>query len=232
MVPIITGSWQNKPPVLFSTLAAPDRWAAAHISRGDAYIGLDYPVTGTALYNTRPDVFADTVSLPFTTGSIDTVLMFGVIEHVALPGHALQEIYRVLKPKGKLLLSIPFLYPAHDEPYDYQRLTAHGLQRDLTTSGLDCKRLSASLHSSASAGLLLNLSLAGSALQAIRSKHSALLLTPLLALIIPSVNVFFWLGSYLLPHWEAFSCGYYLVARKSQLQKTNCPGGEGQGRAE
>lgn len=210
-----------------------DCWAKEYLSRENTcYIGLDHLVTGVTLYNTRPNVFADAASLPFTTGSIDTVIMFDVIEHVALPDHALQDIYRVLKPEGKLLLSMPFLYPAHDEPYDYQRLTTHGLRRDLAASGLDCEQLSASLHSSASTGLLLNLSLAGSALQAIHSKHPGLLLIPLLALIIPSVNVLFWLGIYLLPHWDAFSCGHYLMARKNPLQKSNCLGRERQEHAE
>ena len=188
-----------------------DRRAEVNISPENNYIGLDYPVTVTDLYNTRPDVFADAASLPFTTCSIDTVLMFDVIEHVALPGNALQEIYRVLKPGGRLLLSMPFLYPAHDEPHDYQRLTSHGLQRDLMAS----VKLSADLHSSASTGLLLNLSLAGSILKAIRSKHPALLLTPCLVLIIPLINVLFWLGIHLLPHWDALSNGHYLVARKN-----------------
>ncbi len=193
-----------------------DRQAESHIPHADNYIGLDYTATGATLYNSRPDVFADAANLPFATGSIDTVLMFETIEHVALPQNALQEIGRVLKPEGRLLLSMPFLYPAHDEPHDYQRLTSHGLQRDLTASGLSCQQLSASLHSSASAGLLLNLSLAGSALQSIRSRHPALLLTPLLALIIPSVNILFWLGAHLLPHWDAFSCGHHLVAEKTR----------------
>lgn len=56
--------------------------------------------------------------LPFRNQSFDYVLIFEVFEHLKCPQCALEEIQRVLKPKGVMLASIPnhttgheFLYP-------------------------------------------------------------------------------------------------------------------------
>lgn len=47
--------------------------------------------------------------LTFATGSFDFALNFDVLEHIPSPEQGLREIYRVLKPNGSLLLSVPFL---------------------------------------------------------------------------------------------------------------------------
>jgi SAM-dependent methyltransferase len=50
----------------------------------------------------------DVTDLSFSDGSFDFVLSFDVLEHV--PGYraAIAEFYRVLKPGGRVLLSVPF----------------------------------------------------------------------------------------------------------------------------
>ena len=57
----------------------------------------------------------------------DAVLMFEVLEHVEDPFLAANEILRVLKVRGVLLLSTPFVFGIHDAPYDYWRFTKYGL---------------------------------------------------------------------------------------------------------
>lgn len=64
---------------------------------------------------------------PVADTSYDTVLCSEVLEHLADPAAALREINRVLKPGGKLILSVPFLGRLHEEPHDYYRFTKHGL---------------------------------------------------------------------------------------------------------
>jgi ubiquinone/menaquinone biosynthesis C-methylase UbiE len=49
-------------------------------------------------------VSGDPVALPFEDGSFDTVLSCGVLEHVERPGDSLDELHRVLRAGGRLLV--------------------------------------------------------------------------------------------------------------------------------
>lgn len=50
-----------------------------------------------------------------------------VLEHLHDPRLGLDNVYKILKPNGKLILSTPFILPIHDRPYDYFRFTRYGL---------------------------------------------------------------------------------------------------------
>ncbi|MCB9978512.1 MAG: class I SAM-dependent methyltransferase [Rhodospirillales bacterium] len=83
-----------------------------------------------------PDIVADVCDLSMMqAGSFDAVFMLEVLEHVKTPQAALDEIYRVLKPGGALFLSTPFIFPLHDEPYDFYRYTKYGLAHLLAAFG-------------------------------------------------------------------------------------------------
>jgi SAM-dependent methyltransferase len=56
------------------------------------------------------------------------VLCTEVLEHLPEPQKAVDEIFRVLKPGGTLLLTTRFLFPIHDAPHDYFRFTKYGLR--------------------------------------------------------------------------------------------------------
>ena len=59
--------------------------------------------------------------------SYDTVVCTQVLEHLPRPWDALGEIRRVLRPGGKLILSVPHLPAIHEAPHDYYRYTRYGL---------------------------------------------------------------------------------------------------------
>ncbi len=65
----------------------------------------------------------------------DVVLCSEVLEHVPDPGKVLEEVWKVLVPEGKLLLTVPFLSWLHEEPHDYFRFTRHGLRQLLFGAG-------------------------------------------------------------------------------------------------
>jgi ubiquinone/menaquinone biosynthesis C-methylase UbiE len=75
-------------------------------------------------------------NIPVATASYDTVLCTEVLEHVSATHKAFKELYRVLKTGGCLIVTTPFLYPLHEEPYDYVRLTAHQFKEIASTTGL------------------------------------------------------------------------------------------------
>jgi len=74
-----------------------------------------------------PDIQGDAHALPFVSGAFDTVIASQVFEHLHTPSAALDEVQRVLRPGGHLLLAVPFLFFLHQEPHDYQRFTSHGI---------------------------------------------------------------------------------------------------------
>jgi SAM-dependent methyltransferase len=102
-----------------------------------AYIGIDVETSGHDHKNSIVDVFYDGLSIPFTNESFDSVVCFEVLEHVKDPKVILQEVNRVMKDNGSLLISVPFLFGEHEEPYDFQRYTSFGLTRLLKDAGFD-----------------------------------------------------------------------------------------------
>lgn len=78
---------------------------------------------------TRPNIFADVSAVPLPTASIDTVICTEVLEHLANPAACAAEIQRILRPGGLAFVSVPFMYPIHADPYDFQRFTEDGLRQ-------------------------------------------------------------------------------------------------------
>ena len=64
---------------------------------------------------------------PQADNSYSGVICSQVLEHAFAPELLLSEIYRVLEPGGSLLLTIPFFWPEHEQPYDSQRFTSFGI---------------------------------------------------------------------------------------------------------
>jgi SAM-dependent methyltransferase len=177
-------------------------------------VGLDSVVTGQQLYSAQPDVFGDASKLPFAQDSFDCVLLLDVVEHLQFPREALLEAARVLRPGGVLIVSMPFLYPVHDAPYDFQRYTGYGLAREIDSAGLVLDRIESSLGSAETAGLLGSLALGGMAQEALRRRSPALILLPILALALLTINLLAWLAGRILPSWPALTAGYSLCAHK------------------
>jgi len=79
----------------------------------------------------HPDVVGDIHDMPFEDNSVPAIICMAVLEHVENPIKAMEEMYRVLKPGGRLLIYVPFLYYYHAFPGyypDYWRFTEDSLK--------------------------------------------------------------------------------------------------------
>lgn len=78
--------------------------------------------------NKKADCYYDGHVFPFSDNEFDSVVMFQVFEHVFNPHQFLSEVNRVLKPGGKMLLTVPFVWDEHEQPYDFARYSSFGLR--------------------------------------------------------------------------------------------------------
>ncbi|TBR15801.1 class I SAM-dependent methyltransferase [bacterium] len=83
----------------------------------------------------KPDYLASADSIPADPETFDTVIMCETIEHLENPDKALGEALRVMKRNGVLIITVPFLFPFHPDPVDYQRWTAQKINSELSRIG-------------------------------------------------------------------------------------------------
>ena len=81
-----------------------------------------------------PDVLGDVIYPPLRGGTFDCILCLEVLEYVREPGRALVAMRRLLRPGGRLILSVPFMHRM-DTSNDYWRFSTHGLVMLLTQAG-------------------------------------------------------------------------------------------------
>lgn len=89
----------------------------------------------------RPELLGDVQHLPFASESFDNLLCTEVLEHVPEPGHGLDELYRVLRPGGRALVTVPMSWNLHYQPHDYYRYTRYGLSYMARRSGFEVERI-------------------------------------------------------------------------------------------
>lgn len=73
--------------------------------------------------------------IDITSDTFDSILLSDVLEHIANPELLLQELSRILKKNGFIVIMVPFLYRIHEEPHDYYRYTEYALKHLLSKSG-------------------------------------------------------------------------------------------------
>jgi SAM-dependent methyltransferase len=108
------------------------------------YIGLEYD-TGIDSEKKKADYYYDGKTFPFGNEEFESVVINQVLEHVFTPDELLQEIRRVLKIKGTLLLTVPFVWDEHEQPYDYARYSSFGIKFLIEKNGFKIKRLKKSV---------------------------------------------------------------------------------------
>lgn len=102
-----------------------------------SYLGLDIENPGHSHENEDVDVFYDGKTFPFADNTYDSVLCNQVLEHVFNPDDFLAEIHRCLKPGGQFLLTVPFVWDEHEQPYDFARYSSFGLRHLFEQNGFE-----------------------------------------------------------------------------------------------
>lgn len=100
------------------------------------YIGMELDTPENRAHK-QADVFYGGQVFPFDSESFDSLVCNQVLEHVFTPTEFVRELNRVLKPGGHLLLTVPFVWDEHEQPYDYARYSSFGLLALITGAGFE-----------------------------------------------------------------------------------------------
>ena len=90
----------------------------------------------------QPTWTGDICAMPqVPSQEFDVVVCHQVLEHVRHPSRAMHEFRRVLKPDGRLVMSVPHLSRRHELPFDFQRFTPEGVAVLAEESGFAVEQL-------------------------------------------------------------------------------------------
>jgi SAM-dependent methyltransferase len=83
--------------------------------------------------------------IPLTAGSADLALSLDVLEHLDDEAAALAEVFRILRPGGTLVITVPAfqsLWSRHDELHHHKRrYSRRALLQVLGAAGFSCRRI-------------------------------------------------------------------------------------------
>ena len=112
-----------------------------HLFHVDEYIGIDMEHTGHEHTNSKVDVYYDGKNIPFPDNTFDSVFCSEVFEHVFNLEEVIQEIKRVTKPGGRMLITVPFAWNEHEIPFDFARYTSFAIKDILERNGFTVLQL-------------------------------------------------------------------------------------------
>ena len=85
----------------------------------------------------KHDFLCSLDNIPKPDNSYDAIISTQVLEHVEYPQKVMDEFYRVLKPGGKLFLTLTQAWGVHGEPYNFYFFTKFGLKSLFRNSGFE-----------------------------------------------------------------------------------------------
>lgn len=107
--------------------------------KGSSYFSLD-------VYDAHPELdllHPGGAPYPLSANSYDTIFCSSVLEHSPDPLLLLKDMRRFLRDPGTVILSAPFVYYLHGEPYDYWRFSKYGLEELAERSGFTVVKMEA-----------------------------------------------------------------------------------------
>ncbi len=92
------------------------------------YKAIDLAVGDSKWNYANLDYIAPLDQMPIENCTFDAVLCTQVLEHLEWPRESVREMFRVIKPGGRLFITVPMAQSEHQIPYDFFRYTSFGLQ--------------------------------------------------------------------------------------------------------
>jgi SAM-dependent methyltransferase len=77
----------------------------------------------------------ETDKLRYDSNTIDTALMFNILEHIYNHNFLVGEVHRVMKPGAHVIGFVPFLVNYHPDPHDFFRYTKEALDKIFKKAG-------------------------------------------------------------------------------------------------
>lgn len=105
------------------------------------YLGIDVEESGRPAEDKRPDQYFNGLDIPGDAERFDAVICNEVLEHCIDPGRLLSEMHRVLKPGGRLLITVPFIWGEHEAPFDFRRYSHFGIEREVRRAGFEVEQV-------------------------------------------------------------------------------------------
>jgi SAM-dependent methyltransferase len=99
------------------------------------YKAIDLAVGESRWNYSNLDYIGPLNDMPIDDAHFDAVLCTQVLEHLEWPRESVAEMYRVLKPGGRIFISVPMAQREHQVPYDFFRYTSYGLRSILSHAG-------------------------------------------------------------------------------------------------
>jgi SAM-dependent methyltransferase len=173
-----------------------------------SYVGCDVHISGHDHRGSRIDYYYDGSRLPFSDSQFDCVVSFETFEHVFNLPEILAEIFRVTKPGGVLLASVPFAWGEHEAPFDFGRYTSFGIKSIFERCGYRVEQLDKSTTFFLALVQLFIAYLYGHC-----SSRRWILLTMQIFLFFP-ITAIGLLANLILPKDDHYYCNVIVVARK------------------
>ena len=121
-------------------------FARGELSKAGTVIGLDTSPEAFAPESDSPGCIALIEQAPFSGATFDLIVALDLLEHLEDDEQALREIYRVCKPGGHLLVTVPayqWAWSRHDEVLGHRRrYSAADLAEKVRRAGFTVRRLS------------------------------------------------------------------------------------------
>jgi SAM-dependent methyltransferase len=200
-----------------------NKWPKGYLPGSCKYVGLDYFETARDWYGTTPDVYGDALNIPLKPESFDVVLLLDVMEHIGDAERLFDQVHDVLKPGGMVIVSVPFLYPLHDEPRDFARYSSYGLHQLTSRHNFTieiCEAIGSPLVTST---VLLNISLAKTVINWMAARKLVSVLGVIVPFLILATNLLAKCASLIEKPDNFMPLAYAFTARKLD----RCPARQG-----